>query len=258
MGGACRSPGLSTPPRPAPASTHLCHPDDPFRRRLPSLDDITRPHFSRHDHALCRRGPHRSPPRVRHGARKASASGSPAENIERLSASRPGRRHRRLALRSTCARNVPSCLARRGFTHFPRPALQPPHQNPRPSTQTPDTLRMGTDWPVMSAIWKLLFCKNYDSTQRMTSVLLDLGAISNPRNYGGSRGYRPVPAPGQTYHSPELRRQRAAGSHETHLLVPPLGRCGAPPVFATVPLLLDLERRRVTRSFQARTDFRTA
>ena len=40
-------------PGPAPASTHLCHPDDPFRRRLPSFDDITRPHFSRHDHALC-------------------------------------------------------------------------------------------------------------------------------------------------------------------------------------------------------------
>src|ERR1700693_4920691 len=195
MGGACRSPGLSTPPRPAPASTHLCHPDDPFRRRLPSLDDITRPHFSRHDHALCRRGPHRSPPRVRPGPRKASASGSPAENVERLAASRPGRRHRRLALRSTCARNVPSCLARRRFTHFPRPALQPPHQNPRPSTQTPDTLRMGTDWPVMSGTRHLLLADRRPGissgcavSASSSSFHLLLERLEESLFFGGQRG----------------------------------------------------------------------
>jgi len=70
--------------------------------------------------------------------------------------SRPGRRHRRLALRSTCARNVSSCLARHRFAHFARPALKPPHQNPRRSTQTHHTLKSGRDWPVMSEIRKLI------------------------------------------------------------------------------------------------------
>src|SRR5437016_3799678 len=31
------------------------------------------------------------------------------------------------------------------------------------------------------------FCKDYDSTQRTTSLLLDQGVISIPRNYSGSR-----------------------------------------------------------------------
>src|SRR6266481_1090211 len=69
--------------------------------------------------------------------------------------SRPRRRHRRFTLRSTCARNVPSRPAQPCLTLFARPALQPPCQNPRRSTQTPDTLRAGTDWPVMSSIPKL-------------------------------------------------------------------------------------------------------
>ena len=66
-----------------------------------------------------------------------------------LVANRTGRRHRRLALRSTCARNVPSRLARRRFTHFARPALQPPRQNPRQNPQTHHALKTGTDWPVI-------------------------------------------------------------------------------------------------------------
>src|SRR5439155_18452820 len=67
-------------------------------------------------------------------------------------ASRPGRRHGRLALGSACAGNVPPGVAERCFTLLPGPALQPAHQDPRRSTQTRYILRMGRDWPVMSAI----------------------------------------------------------------------------------------------------------
>src|SRR5437016_5826649 len=42
--------------RPAPVSPHLCHGDASRRRQLSRSDEITRPHFSRDDHALCRGG----------------------------------------------------------------------------------------------------------------------------------------------------------------------------------------------------------
>ena len=67
-----------------------------------------------------------------------------------------------------------------------------------------------------------------------------------------------MPALGQTCHSPELRRQRAGGSRETRSYVPSLVRCGALRVFAIVRQLFDLGKKRVTKSFRIRTDFRSA
>ena len=81
---------------------------------------------------------------------KASPSGSPAENLLRPLSNWSRWSHRFLAGRSTCTGDVPAGAADRCCTQLPRPALQPPHQNRRRSAQTPHTLRMGRDWPVMS------------------------------------------------------------------------------------------------------------
>ena len=66
-----RCPRSSTPPlsarglsfsgplhthRPTSVEPHLCHGDASRRGQLSRSDEITRPHFSRHDHALCRSG----------------------------------------------------------------------------------------------------------------------------------------------------------------------------------------------------------
>jgi hypothetical protein len=43
-------------------------------------------------------------------------------------------------------------LAKRHFTHLPRPTLQPAHQDPQRSAQTQHAMRMGRDWPVRPVI----------------------------------------------------------------------------------------------------------
>ena len=50
--------------------------------------------------------------------------------------------------RSTCAGDVPPCPAERHLTQPPRPPLEPAHQNPLRSAQTPTRQKMGRDWPV--------------------------------------------------------------------------------------------------------------
>jgi integrase len=69
-----------------------------------------------------RRGSDGSSPRVRLGVFPTPPPCPPAQNNDRLAARRPGRRHRRLVLRSTCTRNVPSRPPRPRFTHSPLPA----------------------------------------------------------------------------------------------------------------------------------------
>jgi hypothetical protein len=53
--------------------------------------------------------------------------------------------------RSTCPGDVPAIVAHRCRPQSPRPALESPHQDCHRGTQTRHPLKMGRDWPVMSA-----------------------------------------------------------------------------------------------------------
>jgi hypothetical protein len=63
--------------------------------------------------------------------------------------------NRFLARGSTCARDVPPRAATWPLPRLPRPPIQPAHQDCQPNAQTPNPLRVGRDWPVMSANPKL-------------------------------------------------------------------------------------------------------
>src|SRR5205807_9773512 len=63
---------------PAPVSPHLCHGDASRRGQFSHSDEITRPHFSRDDDALCRGGVGGSPAGIPTGSRKTSAPRSTA------------------------------------------------------------------------------------------------------------------------------------------------------------------------------------
>jgi len=77
----------------------------------------------------------------------------------RLSSPRSRWANRFFARCPTSTRNVSPGTTRRRLSPSPRPALQSPHQNSYRSAQTPNALKTGRDWPVMSenrtSAWRL-------------------------------------------------------------------------------------------------------
>jgi len=118
------------PHRPAPVSTYLCDRNASSRCGFSRRDEITRPHFSRDDHALSRCGADGPPARIRGSSFQTSSSCSAAEDTLH-SPSRPRWSDRFFARRSTCARDVSPDVTKRHFSPSPRPPLQPAHQNPQ-------------------------------------------------------------------------------------------------------------------------------
>jgi hypothetical protein len=139
------TPFASPPASSSSAATFLCHRDAASRGGLSCPDEITRPHFSRDDHALRRCGVDRSPAGIPTGSFPTPASCSRTKDAVRTPSNCPRWSRRLFARCSTCAGDVPPSVAKRPFARLPRPALQPAHQDSRRSTSTPHALRMGRD-----------------------------------------------------------------------------------------------------------------
>lgn len=93
--------------------------------------------------------------------RSAIHSTSPSALSRTPTSHRARRRHRILARHSTCVGDVPPSIAKWPFSHLPRPALQPSHQDPHRSTQTRHTMKTGRDWPVKSHFGKPACLQGY-------------------------------------------------------------------------------------------------
>src|ERR1035437_277113 len=125
---------------PPPNETYLRNGNASCWHGLCDCNEIARPHQPSHDHALSRCDLDRPSAGVSTGSLKTQASGSSTQSLIHTRTQRPGWPHRFLARHTTCNGNVPPITPKRTSTLLPRPAHQPPHQDPRRVTKSPHHL----------------------------------------------------------------------------------------------------------------------